>query len=298
MKKLLKPLAWLLGLALVALAGLVAFAHWNTSRALATRYVVHDAPLQFDRSAAAVARGQHLFTVLACVDCHGQGATGKLAIDAGPVGQVIAPNLTPGGLAGRYDADGIAAAIRHGVRADGTPLRVMPSEDFTHLSDADTAALVVYLQSLPPSDHNPGSSHLTPLGDVLFLFGKLNLVPAAHIDHTPRTRAAPVAAPTAEYGGYLAQGCTGCHGAAFAGQHVPGTPPSFPDSANLTPAGDLGRWQYADFERALRHGQRPDGRQLDTFMPWQAMSNFSDTEVQALWAYLRTLPPVASAKKK
>jgi len=27
-------------------------------------------------------------------------------------------------------------------------------------------------------------------------------------------------------------------------------------------------------------------------MPWQAYTRMSDTEVRAIWAYLRTLPPV------
>ena len=297
MKKILKVLAWGLGSLVAAVLVLAGVARWHTSRALAVHYVVADPPLAVARDATALARGQHLFTVLGCQDCHGRDAAGQLAIDAGPVGQVIAPNLTPGGPLRAFTADQIAAAIRHGVRPDGKPLRVMPSEDFAHLTDADTAALVAYLQSLPASAHEPGDSHLTAFGDVLFLFGKLNLTPAANIDHRPRVREAPPVGPDAAYGAYVARACTGCHGPQFAGQHVPGTPPSFPDSANLTPAGDLGQWQYADFERALRHGQRPDGRQLDTFMPWQAMSAFSDTEVQALWAYLRTLPPVATKKR-
>jgi len=82
---------------------------------------------------------------------------------------------------------------------------------------------------------------------------------------------------------------------ARAGQHVPGTPPSFPDSQNLTPA-NLGKWTNADFRRALREGKRPDGSNIDKFMPWPAFSKMTDEEIDALWAYLQTLPPVQGKK--
>ena len=297
MRNMPKRLALFAIVLLLAVIGMFAAGWWKTERALDTRYTVNDPPLQMDRSAASLQRGQHLYTVLACSDCHGKQAQGQLAIDAGPVGKVIASNLTPAALAPRYGADGIAAAIRHGVAPDGRPLQVMPSEDFTHLSDADTAALVAYLQSLPPSDNNPGKTHITPFGRVLFLFGQLDLAQAARIDHRPRSRTSPASEATAEYGAYLAAACAGCHGRDFAGQHVPGTPPEFPDAANLTPHTDgLARWAVGDFRRALRTGRRPDGRELDKFMPWRAYSQMSDVEIDALWAYLSTLPPVASKK--
>jgi len=109
-------------------------------------------------------------------------------------------------------------------------------------------------------------------------------------------RAARAIASSAEYGKYLAQGWVGCHGTTFAGQHVPGTPPEFPDSRNLTPAA-LGSWKEEDFFRAIRSGKRPDGSAIDPFMPWQTYAKMSDTELSALWAYLRTLPPVEAEKR-
>ncbi len=298
-RKLIKGLLVTATVLALAVGGIFTAAWFKTEQMLARHFDVADPPLVIARDAASIARGAHLYnSVLGCVECHGAGAVGKLAIDAGPVGQVIAPNLTPSALGGRIDADGIAAAVRHGVRPDGTPLRFMPSGDYAHLSDADTAALVAYLQSLPPSANAPGDTHFTPLGRTMAMFGMLELTPADKIDHSPRVRAAPVAGPTAEYGAYLAQSCTGCHGATFAGQHVPGTPPDFPDAANLTPHADgLKSWQFADFQRALRTGKRPDGRELAGFMPWRVYATMTDTEIAAIWAHLSTLPPVASKKK-
>ncbi len=299
MRKLFKGLLAIVAVLVLAIGGVFAAAWFKTEQMLARHYEITDPPLAIARDAASVARGAHLYnSVLGCVECHGAGAVGKLAIDAGPVGQVFAPNLTPAALGGRFDADGIAAAVRHGVRPDGTPLRFMPSGDYAHLSDADTAALVAYLQSLPPSTNAPGDTHFTPLGRTMAMFGMLELTPADKIDHSPRVRAAPVAGPTAEYGAYLAQSCTGCHGGTFAGQHVPGTPPDFPDAANLTPHADgLKSWQFADFQRALRTGKRPNGRELAGFMPWRVYATMTDTELAAIWAHLSTLPPQASKKK-
>ncbi|KFN44124.1 c-type cytochrome [Arenimonas oryziterrae] len=299
MRKLFKGVAIAFGVLALAIAALVGVAWWKTENLLSRHYAVNDAPLAIDRSAATLERGQHLYTVLGCVECHGANGMGKLAIDAGPVGKIYAPNLSPAVLGPHYTADHLAAAIRHAVRPDGTPLRIMPSEDFANLSDADTAALVAYLQSLPASTPPQGETYLTAFGRVLVLFGQLRLTQAADIDHRPRVRQAPPEAATADYGAYLAQACTGCHGSNFGGQHVPGTPPEFPDSANLTPHADgLAAWTLVDFERALRTGRRPDGRELDGFMPWRAYGQMSDTEVAALWAHLSTLPPVPSAKAK
>ena len=278
----------------VAIAGF-GWASWKLAEAARRTYAVNDPPLVVDRGASAVALGAHLFATRGCADCHGKDAGGTLFIDAGPVGVLYAPNLTRTGRLAGHTPEQIAAAIRHGVRVDGRPLMFMPAEDFHDMSDGDVAALVAFLQSAPPSPRPSGVSRVGPLGKVLFALGKFPLFPAEVIDHSPRTRRGPAVAATAQYGAYLAQGCSGCHGKTFAGQHVPGTPPDFPDSQNLTPAA-LGSWTLADFRRALREGRRPDGTSINTFMPWQAFSGMTDTEIDALWSYLRTLPPVASKK--
>ncbi|MFS8138669.1 MAG: c-type cytochrome [Thermomonas sp.] len=247
MRKLFRGLLVTAAVLVLLVGGVLATAWVKTERLLARRYDVTDPPLAIAHDPATIQRGAHLYAVLGCSECHGAGAIGKLAIDAGPLGKAIAPNLTPHAIGQRYDGDGLAAAIRHGVRADGTPLRFMPSGDFAHLSDADTADLVAYLQALPNSDNAPGTTYLTPLGRTMALFGQIELTSAARIDHAPRLRVAPAATASADYGAYLLHSCTGCHGANLAGQHVAGTPPELPDAANLTPHPDgLQRWQFAD----------------------------------------------------
>jgi hypothetical protein len=59
---------------------------------------------------------------------------------------------------------------------------------------------------------------------------------------------------------------------------------------NLTPTG-LSQYTEADFVRALRTGVRPSGVPIDTTMPWRTLAVLSDSEIGALYAYLRTVPP-------
>jgi cytochrome c553 len=295
MRRFLKWLAGFVGVLVLAAVALYAVAWFHSERAMAKTYTVSDPPLVVNRDPETLARGAHLYATRGCGDCHGANGEGQLVFDAGPVIKLAAPNITHGGHSGHSTADQIAAAIRHGIRHDGTPLVFMPAEDFQQMSDEDTAAIVAHLQALPPSSNEPPALEVRPLGRILYLFGQFPLLPGEKLDHAPRTRAAPPIAVTAEYGKYLAQGCTGCHGGNFAGQHVPGTPPEFKDAANLTPA-NLGAWQETDFLRAMREGTRPDGSKLDEFMPWKTFAKMSDVELRALWAYLRTLPPVQSKK--
>jgi cytochrome c553 len=94
-----------------------------------------------------------------------------------------------------------------------------------------------------------------------------------------------------DYGHYLAASCTGCHGSNLSGGRIDIGPPDWPPARNLTPAGDIARWTEADFFQALRSHTRPDGTKLSPVMP-AAFGQMNDTELTALWSYLRTLPPV------
>jgi hypothetical protein len=70
--------------------------------------------------------------------------------------------------------------------------------------------------------------------------------------------------------------------------------PQAPPAANLTPhASGLAGWSEADFLASMRTGRRPDGSEIDgRFMPWRAVGQASDQELQALWKFLRSLPSV------
>ena len=109
--------------------------------------------------------------------------------------------------------------------------------------------------------------------------------------HAPR-ETAPEPAPDAAYGSFVAKLCEGCHGRSFAGGPIPGAPPSMPVPSNLTPhETGLAAWTKADFYRVLDEGINKDGKQLDPMMPVATLRAMNETEREALWAFLQTLPP-------
>jgi mono/diheme cytochrome c family protein len=63
---------------------------------------------------------------------------------------------------------------------------------------------------------------------------------------------------------------------------------------NLTPDEEtgLGGWTNAQIAAALTTGVRPDGRILAPIMPWHALAHLTKPDLEALVAYLRSLPPV------
>ena len=134
---------------------------------------------------------------------------------------------------------------------------------------------------------------------MLFALGQLPMLEARLIDqHAPHVARIANAA-TVEFGSYLARACTGCHGQHFSGGPIPGVPPDFPIPANITPDAATGIGAYAkeDFYRVFREGKKRDGSAVNTFMPWQAMGQFTDTELDALQAYLRTVPALPKGQR-
>jgi ABC-type Fe3+-hydroxamate transport system substrate-binding protein len=67
-------------------------------------------------------------------------------------------------------------------------------------------------------------------------------------------------------------------------------------AANLTPdESGTGNWTLEQFGRALRQGKSKgmeNGRMLLPPMPWQNAIHLTDADLKALWAYLRSIPPV------
>jgi mono/diheme cytochrome c family protein len=282
----------LLGLIVLAVVGIYVVSGARLGRT----YAIQPAPVAIPTDQASLVRGQHLAVAIGkCVDCHGPNLGGRLFLDAGPVGVVRAPNLTRGqgsAVNGFSDADWVRA-IRHGVGQDGRGLLIMPADEYYYFSDADLGALIAYVKSVPPVDNQVARSEIGPLGHLLHVTGQLRLMAAETIAHTGPRPAAPPAGPTAAYGAYLAQtgGCVGCHGPGLSGGRVPGTPPEIPPATNLTPGGAMQGWSEDDFKRALRTGRRPDGREIDRFMPWIATGQMTDEEIRAVWLYLQSVPP-------
>lgn len=85
--------------------------------------------------------GKRLADVLGCTGCHNPDFSG------GPFNEGwIAPNLSL--MVAEYDHDTLERAIRQGIALDDRKLRMMPSEMYRALSDADMQSLSTYLLSV------------------------------------------------------------------------------------------------------------------------------------------------------
>ncbi|MFN8456018.1 MAG: cytochrome c [Anaerolineae bacterium] len=277
MKRILKWLGLGLGLLVALLVGAAGLFYAQGAARLNKVYDVPGESLPLPSDEVALARGRHLVEhVSLCSGCHGPTLAGQIFLDEPPLGQIPAPNLTSGrgGLGQSYSDADWERAIRHGLNAQGQTLIIMPSEALQTYSDADVAAIMAYLKSVPPVDNELPKRSLTPLLYGLVGAGQFNALTAELIDHTKPRPPAPAIGVSAEYGEYLTWvgGCQICHGQGLVGR-TPGEGEPPPAGPNLTPQGPLGRWSEHDFVTALRTGARPDGSLIiPDEMPWPAFS--------------------------
>lgn len=110
---------------------------------------------------------------------------------------------------------------------------------------------------------------------------------------TPAALVVPTDSASVARGAHLAAiySCQACHGADLAGQVIVDEAPFRVVAPNLTAAGVGASYASADWDRAIRHGVRPDGRAL-FIMPSKAYHGISDDEAAAMIAYLSGLPAV------
>ena len=103
-----------------------------------------------------------------------------------------------------------------------------------------------------------------------------------------------------ERGRYLvaAGDCVSCHtrpgGAPFSGGLSFSTPLGQIYSPNITPdpATGIGQWTASDLRRAMHEGIGRGGYRLFPAFPYTSFTKISDQDSDAIYAYLRSLPPV------
>ena len=297
MKKALKIVGYVLATLAVLVVLAFVFVHFLSNQKLRKSYQVTVQPVMIPTGADALARGQHIAQTRGCADCHGADLAGATIIDNPAMGRLSGPNLTRGrgGVPASFSALDFVRSIRHGVAPDGRGLFLMPSNDFSQFTDQDMGDLIAYINSVPAVDRASIPLSIGPVARALMLAGKIKLA-AELIDHAGVRPATVQPGITIAYGRYLAIGCTGCHATNFSGGKIDIGPPDWPPAQNLTPAGDLAKWSEADFITALRKSTRPNGSKLNEVMP-AAFGLMNDTELKAIWTYLRTLPPVTTGQR-
>ena len=101
-------------------------------------------------------------------------------------------------------------------------------------------------------------------------------------------------------GEYLARAgdCVSCHtangGAPYAGGLRLDTPFGYMLAPNITPDPEtgIGRWSSADFYRALHDGVNRHGQDMYPTMPYDFYTRVTRDDIDAIYAYLRTVKPV------
>ena len=257
---------------------------------------------------ALLERGRYLMQgPVACGNCHspitpegepipGKELSGRF-LEEVPEFKLYPPNITPhpeDGIGSWSDAE-IIRAIREGVRPDGTIIGPpMPISMYRPMSDEDAAAIVAYIRALPPvAGRQPKSEYRIPL---------------------PTSYGPPVGkvmAPSSDdqlgYGEYLVTiaHCLECHSTPGAdgapdldnsfgagGMEFPG-PWGVSVSANITSDAEsgIGSRTDAELKRMITTGVRPDGTKMLPPMPYGYYANISDSDLDSMIAYIRTLPP-------
>jgi len=275
-----------------------------------------------ERTPARIERGAYLANGIGgCLHCHsspeensfgfpprpGTAGAGGLCWDPslGFPGTLCATNLTADvetGLGGWTDGE-ILRAIREGVgRHDNGLFPIMPYRAYASFSDEDAMAIVAYLRTLPPV------RNAVPARQI-------NFPVSLFIRRAPRPLEGPVAEPNRAdpiaYGRYLGKSCEHCHspvngrGQLIAGREFSGVAElkmpggSRVVSSNLTPhPTGLASWTPDQFI-ARFHGYRAAAEHpvavqkgQNTLMPWLPLSTLTKDDLGALYAYLRTLPPL------
>ncbi|WP_372657847.1 c-type cytochrome [Hydrogenophaga sp.] len=294
-----RSLAGVLGLAVFGAAGL-ALGAWLGDRKAQRHIEVAVQAVAIPQDSFSMERGRYLYASRGCIECHGANGAGRTFIDDGSL-MVHAPNISsgPNSLVNAYTATDWVRTLRHGIKPDGRPLFVMPSEDYNRLTDTDLGALVAYVRQLPPAEGPGFSARVPALVKALYGVGLIQDA-AEKIDHRLPPTPELLADGSELHGAYVANTCIGCHGARLSGGRIPGSPPSWPAAANLTPGDGSAMVHYADAEQfiaMLRSGRRPDGSEVSPVMPFASLRELNEADALALYAHLKRLPPVAAGQR-
>lgn len=297
---MLKVLKWLgLGVAgLVAVVIIVVAGLFFAGRSKAGRAPeIAARPVSLAPDTAALARGRHLSSAItACEACHGPDLGGEMFQTPAILATMAAPNLTrgEGGIGADYTTDDWARALRHGIGKDGRRLLIMPSEAYAYLSDADAAALIAYLQALPPVDRSFPERRIGFMGGAMLGAGMMP-VAVDIIPHDSVGMRSVAPGVTVEYGGYLTDvsGCKVCHGLDLRGRPEGPGPPPAPSLVAF-----VANNSAEAFRTTMRTGKTPSGLDLDPEkMPWQSYARMTDDELEAMRLYvMSTFAPMQAAR--
>jgi len=323
MKRVLKILGILLGVVVLIIGGFAAYIGMKGVPAYKADYPPSLLSLQVPRDSAHVARGANIAALL-CNECH-KGEDGKLTGNILPdlpkeFGKTVSYNITQDtehGIGGWTDGE-LYYFLRTGIRKDGSwAPPFMPK--FPLMADDDLYSVIAWLRSADPA--LAANSREYPPNQYNFLIKFLSNVAFSPPPLPEKPVVVPDTTDIIAFGKYVANGlcvCYACHSADFktfsylepersAGFYGGGNPTLNKEgevvpTANLTMDKEtgIGNWPQQQFYDAVKYGKNPKGGPLH--YPMFPHTTLTDTEVNAIWAYLQTVPhiknPVARYQPK
>lgn len=308
MKKALKFLG--IGLGVLILIAIIAGFTINL-RGIPT-YEVNIPEYHLNSTPESIARGEKL-TLTLCAGCHRDPETGKLTgtrMKDAPAefGVIYSKNITqdPEHGIGNWTPAELMYLLRTGIRPDGVYLPPYMAK-LPLLADEDMNAIISYLKSDDPmvaAVNTPDQE-----SEVSFLTKLLCNVAWKPFPLPEQSIPMPDTTDEVAWGKYLAQNldCYSCHSADFktnnflapeqsAGYFGGGNPTLNLEgeivlTSNLTPhESGIGNWTEAQFLKAVKSGIVEGGPKLR--YPMAPYALLSDQEVSAIFAYLKTIPPI------
>lgn len=260
-------------------------------------------PLQAQQNDDLVAKGRYIATVGDCAACHGENFAGGAPVSS-PLGAILAPNITfdDTGIKG-WSEQQFADALRKGrAPVKGWLYPAMPYTSYTGMSDDDVHALYTYLKTVPPVSRTVTQTELPfPFyRPAMAIWNILNL------DYGRPAGAVEVQGGKVQRGRYLVETlghCSTCHtprGSLMGqedGKHLGGATQGNWHAPNITsdPSG-IGGWSAADFTQFLQtgHNQWAVASGDMGLVVSRSLSHLTDSDIAAMVAYLRQVPPVKS----
>jgi mono/diheme cytochrome c family protein len=259
-----------------------------------------------------IERGRYLVDgLVACGNCHtprnpdntfaeGMYMAGGFEFNEMPAFHAYARNITPDTETGIGDwtLEEIVLAVREGhTPEDETVGPPMPIFFYNFMSDDDAMSIAMYLKSIPAvrnevpeavynipkATPGPAPGGPTPPATDQVAYGQYLATMAHCFDcHTPRD---------ATGGPDMAQMGAG----GFQIQALPNG--DFVRSANITPAA-IGDWSDEALRRAIIDGLSNNGHILFPIMPSSFFKNATTEDIDAIIAYLRTIPSIENEVPK
>jgi mono/diheme cytochrome c family protein len=278
--------------------------------------------IKVEATAERLARGKYLFNNMAnCLVCHSVRDTGHNGMPVvagtdgkggeefnkgmGVPGTLYARNITPYNLGSWTDGE-IYRVLTTGVNKHRKALfPLMPYNNFAQLSREDLYSIIAYLRTLPSITND------VPERKLDF---PVNLIVKTMPHDTVQLEKAPQPSDGLAYGKYMTTtaSCADCHsprddhgnylpGMDFAGGNSFALPGGGKvTSANITPDKEtgIGNWTKPQFIASIRGSLQAQGvivtaGQFNSWMPRTQLAGMTDTDLGAIYDYLRSVKPVS-----